>query len=153
MTRTRWLLRENWINHNSRPAETSYQRQAVTADWTVNHFEDWHISLWLVEYTFSQGHVKSHVSPRMHRKVGRRCVWMKALPTNMGHRTIVVLMMAHHLRHRPGIKDSYSCEMRMCGTVKCRSTLAYRVLFDSINISDWTDYKILLQREIGPMLF
>ena len=51
------------------------------------------------------------------------------------------------------IKDSYSFEMRMCGTVKCRPTLAYRVHFDSINISHWTDYKILLQREIGPMLF
>ena len=51
------------------------------------------------------------------------------------------------------LKDSYSFEMRMCGTVMCRPTLAYRVHFDSINISDWTDYKILLQREIGPMLF
>ena len=51
------------------------------------------------------------------------------------------------------LKDSYSCEMRMCGTVKCRPTLASRVHFDSIIISDWTDYKILLQREIGPMLF
>ena len=51
------------------------------------------------------------------------------------------------------INDSYSCEMRMYGTVKCRPTFAYRVHFDSINISDWTDYKILLQREIGPMLF
>ena len=39
--------------------------------------------------------------------------------------------------------------MRMCGMVKCRPTLAYRVYFDGINISDWTDYKILLQREIG----
>ena len=43
-------------------------------------------------------------------------------------------------------KDSYNCEMRMCGTVKYRPTLAYRVHFDGINISDWTDYKILLQR-------
>ena len=43
--------------------------------------------------------------------------------------------------------------MRMCETVKCRPTLAYRVHFASINISDWTDYKILLQQEIGPMLF
>ena len=51
------------------------------------------------------------------------------------------------------VKDLYSFEMRMCGTVKCRPTLAYRVHFDSINISDWTDYKIPLQREIGPMLF
>ena len=51
------------------------------------------------------------------------------------------------------IKDSYSFEMRMCGTVKCRPTLAYRVHFDSIIISDWTDYKILLQRQSGPMLF
>ena len=39
--------------------------------------------------------------------------------------------------------------MRMCGMVKCRPTLAYRVYFDGINISDRTDYKILLQREIG----
>ena len=38
-----------------------------------------------------------------------------------------------------------------CGTVKCWPTLAYRVHFDSINISDWTDYKILLQRQIGPL--
>ena len=37
--------------------------------------------------------------------------------------------------------------MRMCGTVKCRPTLAYRVHFDSINISHCTDYKILLQLE------
>ena len=36
------------------------------------------------------------------------------------------------------IKDSYSFETRMCGTVKCRPTLAYRVHFDSINISDCT---------------
>ena len=50
-------------------------------------------------------------------------------------------------------KDSHSFKMRMCGTVKCRPTLAYRVLFEGNNISDWTDYKILLQREIGPMLF
>ena len=54
--------------------------------------------------------------------------------------------------HAP-IKDSYSFKTRMCGTVKCRPTLAYRVHLDSINISDRTDYKILLQREIGPMLF
>ena len=33
-------------------------------------------------------------------------------------------------------KDSYDCEMGMRGTVRCRSTLAYRVHFDSINISD-----------------
>ena len=51
------------------------------------------------------------------------------------------------------LKDSYSFETRMCGTVKCRPKLAYRVHFDSINISDWTDNKILLQREIRPMLF
>ena len=43
--------------------------------------------------------------------------------------------------------------MRMCGTVKFMPTLTYRVHFDSINISDWTDYKRLLQREIGSMLF
>ena len=30
--------------------------------------------------------------------------------------------------------------MRMCGTVKCRPTLAYRVHFDSINISECTDF-------------
>ena len=35
-------------------------------------------------------------------------------------------------RAGPVVKDSYSCEMRMCGTVKCRPTLAYRV--HSINI-------------------
>ena len=57
------------------------------------------------------------------------------------------------IKRAVGFKDSYSFETRMCGTVKCRPTLAYRVHFDSINISDWTDYKILLQREIGPMLF
>ena len=51
------------------------------------------------------------------------------------------------------LKDSYSFETRMCGTIKCRPTLAYRIHFDSINISAWTDYKILLQREIGKMLF
>ena len=51
------------------------------------------------------------------------------------------------------VKDSYNCKMGMRGTVRCRPTLAYRVHFDSINISDWTDYKILLQREIDPMLF
>ena len=32
------------------------------------------------------------------------------------------------------LKDSYSFEMCICGTVKCRPTLAYRVHFDSINI-------------------
>ena len=41
----------------------------------------------------------------------------------------------------------------MRGTVRCRPTLAYVVHFDGINISDWTDYKILFQREIDPMLF
>ena len=41
----------------------------------------------------------------------------------------------------------------MCGTVKCWLTLAYKVHFDSININDLTDFKILLQKEIGPMLF
>ena len=51
------------------------------------------------------------------------------------------------------LKDSYSFETRICGTVKCRTTLAYRVHFDSNNISDWTDYNILLQQEISPMLF
>ena len=39
----------------------------------------------------------------------------------------------------------------MRGAVRCGPTLAYRVHFDGINISDWTDYKILLQREIGPV--
>ena len=43
--------------------------------------------------------------------------------------------------------------MGMRGTDRCRPTLAYRVHFDGIIISHWTDYKILLQREIGPMLF
>ena len=57
------------------------------------------------------------------------------------------------LLHSPWIKDSYSFEMRMCGTVKCTPTLAYRVHFDSINIRARTDYKIPLQWEIGPMLF
>ena len=41
----------------------------------------------------------------------------------------------------------------MRGKVRFRPTLAYRVHFDGININNWTDYKILLQREIGPMLF
>ena len=41
----------------------------------------------------------------------------------------------------------------MGGTVRCGPTLAYRVHFAGIDISDWTDYKILLQWEIGPMLF
>ena len=41
----------------------------------------------------------------------------------------------------------------MFGTVRCRPTLAYSVHFYSININDWTDYKILLQQEIGSMLF
>ena len=41
----------------------------------------------------------------------------------------------------------------MRGTVKCRPTLANRVHFDDINIRDWTDYNILLQLEIGLMLF
>ena len=56
-------------------------------------------------------------------------------------------------KHDFQFKDSNSFEMRMCGTVKCRPTLAYRVHFDSFDISNWTDYKILPQREIGPMLF
>ena len=47
----------------------------------------------------------------------------------------------------PPVKDLYNCDMGMCGTVKCRPTSAYRVHFD------WTVYKILLQREIGPMLW
>ena len=34
-----------------------------------------------------------------------------------------------------------------------RPTLAYRIHFDSININDWTDYKILLKWAIGQMLF
>ena len=65
------------------------------------------------------------------------------------HEHFLLVLHEQHMR----LKDSYSCEMRMCGTVECRPTLAYGVHFDSINISDWTDYKILLQREIGPMLF
>ena len=32
-------------------------------------------------------------------------------------------------------KDSYSFETRMCGTVKCRPTLAFRIHFYSINNS------------------
>ena len=40
------------------------------------------------------------------------------------------------IKRAVGFKDSYSFETRMCGTVKCRPTLAYRVHFDSINISD-----------------
>ena len=40
----------------------------------------------------------------------------------------------------------------MRGTIRWRPTLAYRVHFDYINISNWTNYKILLQREIGPKL-
>ena len=51
------------------------------------------------------------------------------------------------------IKDSYNYEMGMRGTVRCRPTLAYRMNFDGINVSDLTDYNIFLQREIGPMLF
>ena len=43
--------------------------------------------------------------------------------------------------------------MGMCGTVRCRPTLAYRVHFDGISISDWTDYKILLQREMDQCWF
>ena len=30
------------------------------------------------------------------------------------------------------INDSYNCKMCMCGTVKCRPTLAYRVHFDAL---------------------
>ena len=43
--------------------------------------------------------------------------------------------------------------MGMCGMAKCRPTVAYGVQVDGINISGWTDYKILLQRDIDPMLF
>ena len=35
-----------------------------------------------------------------------------------------------------GWQGVHSFEMRMCETVKCRPTLAYRVHFDSNNISD-----------------
>ena len=41
--------------------------------------------------------------------------------------------------------------MDMRGTVKCRPTVAYWVQVDGIIISDWTDYKTLLKRDI--MLF
>ena len=33
----------------------------------------------------------------------------------------------------------------------CTPTVAYRVQGDSINISNQTDYKILLKRDIDPM--
>ena len=35
-----------------------------------------------------------------------------------------------------GVKNSYNCEMGMRGTVRYRPTLAYKVHFDGINISD-----------------
>ena len=37
--------------------------------------------------------------------------------------------------------------------LKCTCVGRSSVHFAGINISDWTDYKIPLQREIGPMLF
>ena len=51
------------------------------------------------------------------------------------------------------VKESSNCKIGMRGMVKCGATVAYWVQVDSINISDWADYKILLQREIDPMLF
>ena len=50
-------------------------------------------------------------------------------------------------------KESSNCKMGMRGTVKCRPTVAYWVQIDGINISHWTDYKILLKWDIDPMLF
>ena len=43
--------------------------------------------------------------------------------------------------------------MGMRETVKCRPTVVYRVQVDGINIRDWTDYKIVPQRDIDLMLF
>ena len=65
---------------------------------------------------------------------------------------IILITLDRDCNHEIWLKIyTYSCEMRMSGTDKCRLTLL--VHFDSINISNWTDYKILLQREIDPMLF
>ena len=63
-------------------------------------------------------------------------------------------------------KEWFICKTRMPGTVKCRSTVAYWVQIDGINIAtelnwtelnwtelNWTDYKILPKRDIVPMLF
>ena len=47
---------------------------------------------------------------------------------------------------RPTVADRHD---RVQG---CRPTVAYRVEGDGINIS-YTDYKILLKRDIDPMLF
>ena len=41
----------------------------------------------------------------------------------------------------------------MLGTVKCRPTLAYGAHFDGINISDCTDYKILLNEKLAQCCF
>ena len=50
-------------------------------------------------------------------------------------------------------EDPFNCETGMRGTVTCRPTVAYREQADGINISNKTDYNILLKREIDPMLF
>ena len=57
------------------------------------------------------------------------------------------------VRAKFSLKDSYHCEMGMRETVRCRPTLAYRVHFDSLNISDWTDYKILLNAKLAQCCF
>ena len=51
------------------------------------------------------------------------------------------------------LKESSNCKIGMRGMDKCRPTVAYWVQIDGINISHWTDYKVLLKRDIDPMLF
>ena len=50
------------------------------------------------------------------------------------------------------LKESSNCKLGMRETVKCRPTVAYEVQVDGNNIFDWTDSKILLKRDIDPML-
>ena len=51
------------------------------------------------------------------------------------------------------VNNSSNCETGMGGMVTCRPTVAYGVQGVGINIGNYTDYKILLKRDIEPMLF
>ena len=67
--------------------------------------------------------------------------WLSPIKYTLNDSGLPGICLAQSLQYsantfRNILKDSYSFEMRMCGTVKCRPTLAYRVHFDGINVRD-----------------